>query len=250
VAQTFFVDEDVQRNARLDAVVTVADAKWLSDRLKDAPEAKNQIAFADVILLNKTDLVATADLTRVEERIRRMNSLAKIHRTQRAQIDVGKILNIKARDLNAPLAMPAAGEPDEAAHHHNGNQHDDEGEHNGHAHEDENGSHGQAEHSHYHDEKVRSFSIVEDRPLDLKKTETWISELVSSMGENIYRCKGILFIQGQPKRVVFQGVQMMFDATPDRFWKPDENRQSRMVFIGKELDEAKIRAGFVSCLAP
>jgi len=83
----------------------------------------------------------------------------------------------------------------------------------------------------------------------LKRTEAWISELVGSMGANIYRCKGILFIQGQPKRVVFQGVQMMFDATPERFWKPDEARQSRMVFIGKELDESKIRAGFESCLA-
>jgi len=96
---------------------------------------------------------------------------------------------------------------------------------------------------------VRSFSIVENRPLDLKRTEAWISELVGSMGANIYRCKGILCIQGQPKRVVFQGVQMMFDATPERFWRPDENRQSRMVFIGKELDEAKIRTGFESCLA-
>ena len=73
--------------------------------------------------------------------------------------------------------------------------------------------------------------------------------LVGSMGANIYRCKGILSIQGQPKRVVFQGVQMMFDATPERFWKPDEIRQSRMVFIGKELDESRIRAGFESCLA-
>ena len=114
--------------------------------------------------------------------------------------------------------------------------------------QDEHEVHGQAKHSHYHDEKVRSFSIVEDRPLDLKRTEAWISELVGSMGANIYRCKGILSIQGQPKRVVFQGVQMMFDATPERFWKPDENRQSRMVFIGKELGQAKIRAGFESCL--
>ena len=124
----------------------------------------------------------------------------------------------------------------------------DEHEHGEHAHEEDEG-HGQAPHGHYHDESVRSFSIVEDRPLDLKRTEAWISELVGSMGANIYRCKGILSIQGQPKRVVFQGVQMMFDATPERFWKPDEDRQSRMVFIGKELDESRIRAGFESCLA-
>jgi G3E family GTPase len=171
-----------------------------------------------------------------------MNALAKIHRTQRAQIDVGRILDIKARDLDAPFELPVTDEQDENEH----------GEH-GHAHEQDDGEehegHGPAKHIHYHDEKVRSFSIVEDRPLDLKRTEAWISELLSSMGADIYRCKGILFVQGQPKRVVFQGVQMMFDATPERFWKPDETRQSRMVFIGKELDEAKIRAGFESCLA-
>ncbi len=141
--------------------------------------------------------------------------------------------------MNAPFELPVASEQDENEH----------AEHVQAEECDEHEGHGQAEHSHSHDEMVRSFSIVEQRPLDLKRTEVWISELVGSMGANIYRCKGILCIQGQPKRVVFQGVQMMFDATPERFWKPDEKRQSRMVFIGKELDEAKIRAGFESCLA-
>ena len=239
VAQTFFLP-DLAKVLRLDAIVTVADARHLENEFIEAPEASAQIAFADVILLNKTDLVSSADLARVEGRIRSMNSLAKIHRTQRAQIEVGRILDIKARDLNAPFELPVADEQDENEHGEHGHEEHDEGEHEG---------HGQAKHSHYHDEKVRSFSIVEDRPLDLKRTEAWLSELVGSMGANIYRCKGILSIQGQPKRVVFQGVQMMFDATPERFWKPDENRQSRMVFIGKELDEAKIRAGFESCLA-
>jgi G3E family GTPase len=137
---------------------------------------------------------------------------------------------------------------------------DDEQEH-GHHHGQENHGHdGHGEpgepdhdekggHRHYHDEKVRSFSIVENRPLDLKKTEAWISEMLGSMGANLYRSKGILHIQGEPKRIVFQGVQMMFEAVPERFWRPDEKRQTRMVFIGKELDEARIRAGFESCLA-
>ena len=241
VAQTFFLP-DLTKVLRLDAIVTVADARHLEDELAQAPEASAQIAFADVILLNKTDLVSSADLARVEGRIRIMNSLARIHRTQRAQVDVGRILDIKARDLNAPFELPVAGEQGENEHGEHEHEHEeDEG--------DEHERHGQAQHSQYHDEKVRSFSIVEDRPLDLKRTEAWISELVGSLGANIYRCKGILFIQGQPKRVVFQGVQMMFDATPERFWKPDENRQSRMVFIGKELDEANIRAGLESCLA-
>jgi G3E family GTPase len=234
VAQTFLLP-DLTKVLRLDGIVTVADARHLEHELTEAPEASAQIAFADVILLNKTDLVSSADLARVEGRIRIMNALAKIHRTQRAQIDVGGILDIKARDLNAPFELPVAGEPEEHG------EHDHE--------EDRHEGHGQAAHSHYHDEKVRSFSIVDDRPLDLKKTEAWISDLVGSMGANIYRCKGILFIQGEPKRVVFQGVQMMFEATPERFWKPDEQRQSRLVFIGRELDEAKIRAGFESCRA-
>src|SRR5881394_2359890 len=231
VAQTFFLPE-LTPLLRLDGIVTVADARHLEDELTQTPEAGAQIAFADVILLNKTDLVLSADLARVEGRIRSMNPLARIHRTQRAQIDVGRILDIKARDLIASFELPVAGEQDES----------ELGEH-----EHEHEGQGQSEHSHYHDEKVRSFSIVEDRPLDLKRTEAWISELLGSVGANIYRCKGILFVQGQPKRVVFQGVQMMFDATPERFWEPDEKRQSQMVFIGKELDEAKIRAGFESC---
>ena len=242
VAQTFFLP-DLAKVLRLDGIVTVADARHLEHELTQTPEAGAQIAFADVILLNKTDLVSPADLARVEGRIRGMNPLARIHRTQRAQIDVGRILDIKARDLNTPLELPVAGEQDEHEHGERPHEHEHEEDVG-----DEHEGHGRSKDSHYHDEKVRSFSIVEDRALDLKKTEAWISELLGSVGANIYRCKGILFVQGQPKRVVFQGVQMMFDATPERFWEPDEKRQSRMVFIGQELDETKIRAGFESCL--
>jgi G3E family GTPase len=231
VAQTFFLP-DLTKSLRLDGIVTVADAKHLEGELNDAPEASAQIAFADVVLLNKTDLVSAADAKRVEARIRKINSLAKIHRTEKSQIEAARILDIKARELNTPLELPGSGE------------HEDH-DHGGHPHEHE----GHGEHTHYHDEKVRSFCVVEDRPLDLKKTESWISELLGTTGADIYRSKGILHIQGQPKRVVFQGVQMMFDATPDRFWKPEEKRQSRMVFIGRELDEAGIRAGFESCVA-
>ena len=105
VAQTFFVDEDVQNNARLDAVVTVADAKWLSDRLKDAPEAKNQIAFADVIVLNKTDLVSKAELAEVEARIRAINPYAKLHRTERCQVALADVLERGAFDLDRILEI-------------------------------------------------------------------------------------------------------------------------------------------------
>src|SRR6202051_1919544 len=134
VAQTFFVDEDVQKNARLDAVVTVADAKWLSDRLKDPPEAKNQIAFADVIVLNKTDLVSRAELAEVEARIRAINPYAKLHRTERCQVALADVLDRNAFDLDRILDI----EPDfldAGDDHHHDHDHD---HHHGHDHHDHN----------------------------------------------------------------------------------------------------------------
>ena len=241
IAYTFLMPE-LKAKLRLDAIVTVADAKHLEKELMDAPEATPQIAFADVILLNKTDLVSSADVARVEARIRRMNPLAKIHRTQNSQIDVKEIFDLKARELNAPLDLPTPAKPSdklsltavEESHEH--------------AHEHDHHDHAEA-HEHHHDESVSSFYFCEERPLDLQKTEAWLSELLNTHGGDIYRSKGILHIQGQPKRVVFQGVQMTFDAQPDRFWNAGEKRQSQLVFIGKDLDEAMIKAGFAACLA-
>ena len=234
VAQTFYLP-DLRKVLRLDGIVTVVDARHIEKELAEAPEASAQLAFADVVLLNKTDLVSSEDASRIESRIRRMNAIAKIHRTQRTRIEVGRILNVKARELGAPLGLPDKnGRHEDQDHNHDHHDHDEE-----HDHDD----------GHQHFESVRSFCIVEERPLDLKKTEAWISELLGSVGANIYRSKGILHVKGQPKRVVFQGVQMMFDAEPDRFWNSNEKRRTQMVFIGRELDEAKIRAGFEGCLA-
>ena len=106
------------------------------------------------------------------------------------------------------------------------------------------------EHHHHHDEDVTSFYLCDERPLELKKVEAWLSDVIRELGANIYRSKGILHIKGQAKRVVFQGVQMIFDARPDRLWNVGEKRQSQLVFIGKELNEAKLRAGFESCVVP
>jgi G3E family GTPase len=218
VVGTFKTTELAER-LRLDSIVTVADAKHLEKELGEAPEAKAQIGFADVILLNKTDLVTAADLERIEGRIRKMNPLAKIRRTERSQVPVAELLDIKAHALQNALRLP-----------------DDHHKHHGHAHG-------------HHDEHVRSFFIVDDRPLELRKLEAWLTDIIQTMGPQIYRAKGILHISGQPKRVVFQGVQMLFDAAPDRFWNVGEKRQNQLVFIGKDLDEAAIRAGFANCIA-
>jgi G3E family GTPase len=253
IAHTFMMPELANR-LRLDAIVTVADARHLEGTLDRAPEAKPQIAFADVILLNKTDLVSAADLDRVEKRIHRINSLAKVYRTQNSVIDLAKILDVKARELNAPLEI-AQTEPE------HGHDHDHEPEcapdcdhdheHHHHDHDHGHGGHGHSheEPEHHHDESVRSIYFSDDRPLDLKKTEAWLSELLAKHGEDIYRSKGIFYIKGQAKRVVFQGVQMMFDARPDRLWNPGEKKASQLVFIGKDLDEAGLKAGFSACAA-
>src|SRR5439155_16277044 len=119
VAQTFFVDEAAGRNTKLDAVVTVADAKWLKDRLRDAPEAKNQIAFADVILVNKTDLVTPEELRELELRVRAINPYARLHRTERCSLPLAEVLERNAFDLERILDLePAFLEADEAHDHH------------------------------------------------------------------------------------------------------------------------------------
>lgn len=245
IAHTFMMP-DLADHVKLDGIVTVVDARHVESVLDTTPEAQPQVAFADVILLNKTDLVAPADLERIEHRLRHMNNLAKIHRTQRSSVDVGLILGLGARDLTAPLEVQE--EPAEHAHDHDHDCHDPECDHEAHDHSHSHGP-GEHDHGHRHDDAVSSFCIVEERPLDLKKTESWLSRLLGEKGEQIYRSKGILNIQGVPKRVVFQGVQMLFDVAPDRFWHTGEKRETRFVFIGKDLDEAAIRREFETCVA-
>jgi len=253
VAQTFFVDENVGRKTRLDAVVTVADAKWLNDRLKDAPEAKNQIAFADVILINKTDLVSRDELSEVEARIRGINPYARVHKTERARIPLNEVLGRNAFDLDRILDL----EPEflETGEHHHSHDHD-HGHAHGHDHDhghDHHGEQGQG-HSHgglkhYHDEEMQSISISSDKPLNPDKFFPWVQQLVQEDGPSILRCKGIIAFKDDDERFVLQGVHMILDGDHQRPWKDGEKRQSRMVFIGRNLPEDKIRQGFESCIA-
>ena len=238
VAQTFFVDENVGRKAKLDAVVTVADAKWLRERLKDAPEAKNQIAFADVILLNKTDLVEPADLREVEGRIRGINPYARVHKTERCAIALPEVLGRNAFDLGRILEIEPQFLGDGGDHHHHEHDHD------GHAHRHDGGSL-----KHYHDEEMQSLSLRTEQPLDADKFFPWVQDLVQKEGPNILRCKGILSFKNDDERFAFQGVHMMLDGDHQRPWGEGEKRESRLVFIGRNLPREKIEAGFQGCLA-
>jgi G3E family GTPase len=256
VAQTFFVDEDVQKNARLDAVVTVADAKWLSARLKDAPEAKNQIAFADVIVLNKTDLVSKAELNEVEARIRAINPYAKVHHTQRCAVPLPEVLGRNAFDLSRVLDLEPHFLEAEDEHGHDGHDHGHGYDHDDHDHDEDHdhghgNGHGHHHHhglKHYHDEDMQSVSLSSERALDPDKFFPWIQGLVAQEGQKILRCKGILAFKNDPDRFVMQGVHMILDGDHQRPWTTDEKRISRMIFIGRELPVDLIQKGFDGCV--
>jgi G3E family GTPase len=252
VAQTFFVDEHVGERTKLDAVVTVADAKWLLARLKDAPEAKNQIAFADVIILNKTDLVSADELAEVEGRIRAINPYATLHRANRCDVPLDAVIGRNAFDLDRILDIePAFLEHDQHTHddHHHDHGHDHhhhaDGPHaHGHGH-----AHGNGGLKHYHDEDMQSISLRTAQPLDPDKFFPWIQNLVATEGQNILRSKGILAFRDDPQRFVMQGVHMILDGDHQRPWKDNETRDSRLVFIGRDLREADIKRGFEACVA-
>ena len=243
VAQTFFIDENVGRRTKLDAVVTVADAKWLNERLKDAPEAKNQIAFADVILINKTDLVSPEELSEVEARIRGINPYAKVHKAEHAKVPLNAVLGRNAFDLDRILDLEPeflGSENGDHHHHHREHEHGDDAQDHAHAH---------GGLKHYHDEEMQSISLHTDRPLDPDKFFPWVQDLVQKEGPNILRCKGILAFKDDDERFVFQGVHMILDGDHQRPWKTDEKRESRIIFIGRNLPGKMISEGFESCIA-
>ncbi len=254
VAQTFFVDADVKDAARLDAVVTLADAKFLLERLKDAPEAKNQIAFADVVILNKADLVAPAELLEVEARIRGINPYAEIHRAVKAAVPLAAVLERNAFDLSRIMEIEpdflSAGEAHDDHHHDHDHAcgpdcgHDHPHHDHDHHHHDHAQGRGGAVLKAYHDEDMQSVSIRHDGDVDPERFVPWLEELTQRDGPDILRCKGIVSFKNEPRRFVFQGVHMILDGDLQRAWREDEKRSSRLVFIGRKLKEAEIREGF------
>jgi G3E family GTPase len=249
VAQTFFVDDDVRAKAQLDSVTTVVDAKHLPLRLADSHEAVEQIAFADQIILNKTDLVSTDELAAVEAQIRRINPLAPIHRAQRSNVPLEAVLGRGGFDLERITALdpeflnPAHSEP--------GHVHDESCDHHDHDHHHDHGHHHDHDHAHDHvaEAGIRGVSLTLDRPLNGTRVTRWLNDLLQEQGPDILRAKGILDVAGEDRRLVFQAVHMILEGDFQRDWRADEPRFSRMVFIGRNLDEAKLREGFESCAA-
>ena len=232
VAQTFFMDEDVRSKTELDAVVALVDAKHLPLRLKDSKEAEDQIAFADVIVLNKTDLVSPDELATVEGLVRAINPTARIHRTTRSEVDLSAVLDRGAFDLKRALESDPhfldAGDGHDHDHH--------DGDHHDHA------------PAAIHDVSVRSISLRAGE-MDPKKFFPWIEKITQAEGPNILRLKGIIALKGDEDRYVVQGVHMIIEGDHQRPWKDGEKRESRLVFIGRDLDAERLKRTFEACQA-
>ena len=243
VAQTFFMGEEVREATTLDAIVTVVDARHFPMQIRDCPEAEDQIAFADVVLVNKADLVSAGELAAVEAAVRAINPYAEMHRTQRSEIALERILNRGAFDLQRALEH----DPDFLHHDHAHGPHCAPGcDHEHHDHEHAHG-HAHAAPSPIHDRTVHSVSL-QTGEIDGDRFFPWIHALTQAEGANILRMKGILALRGEDRRYVIQGVHMIVEGERQRPWKPDEVRRSRLVFIGRNLQDERLRAGLQACL--
>ena len=217
VAQTFFVDADVAEKTRLDAVVTLVDARHMESQLNDSHEAAEQIAFADLVLLNKIDLVDADSLKRVEARIKAINPYARIVNSDHCEVPLDIVLGQNAFDLSRVLEMEPGFLKEDLAHE--------------------------------HDDDVTSISLEANRPLDVAKFQSWFGRLLQEKGQDILRSKGILDIAGESERYVIQGVHMLMEGDFLGQWPDGQPRLSRLVFIGRGLDDMELEQGFASCQA-
>jgi len=262
VTQTFFVDEDVGRNYRIDAVITVVDAKHGHATLDQQPEAQNQVGFADRILLSKTDLVDPEEVRSLRERLVRMNPRAPIRDVHMGQIAVREILDIGGFNLDAVLEIDpdflADDHPDAVRARGNGRHsaveqhlHDDQDSceacAHGHEHEHHDG-HERHHRHHVHDDAIQAFVFESERPFDAHRLEEMMSALVQVYGPDMLRYKGVLFVRGSGRRLILQGVHMMMGVEPGRSWERRDTPSSKMVFIGRNLPREIFLQGLESCL--
>jgi G3E family GTPase len=210
VVQSFFIDDRIKSEYQLNGVVTVVDAKHIFQQLGNSPEAKEQIAFADMVLLNKIDLINPEDLPELEFKLRNLNGAARICQTRNSDVDIGTVLDLRSLDVEVRAE-----------------KHD---------------------HNHSHTDDIETVAITTAGDLDGLKLSHWFRELLAEFGERVMRMKGILNLRKDPDQFVFQGVHMLFEGRPGRAWSDDEKRLNRLVFIGRNLDKEKITQGFMSCM--
>ncbi len=218
VAQTFFVDEDVKKATKLDSIVTVVDAKHLAARLEDSKEAEEQIAFADLLVLNKMDLVGEEEAAAVERKIRGINPYAQVIRATKSDVPITEVIGRDSFSLERILER----EPEFLS----------------------------GEDEHDHDSEVNSVSFEVSRPVDPEKFNQWMTDLLAAKGQDLLRTKGILAYPNEDRRFAFQAVHMIADGDYIGPWKEGDPRRSKIVFIGRDLNRPALRRGFEACQVP
>jgi G3E family GTPase len=216
VASTFFAADEVKAGIRLDAFVTVVDAVNLEKNLEQSHEAMEQVAFSDIVLINKMDLVSAEQMAAIERRVRAINAMARIYHTTNSEIGLASILDVNAFDLVQKLEVDPAFLDDH-------------------------------EHEHEHDAAIGSFVLEESRPIDVKRLMTWMNKVAQEQGDELYRTKGIFYADGFAERLVFQSVRMLTSLRRDRPWAKDETRMTQFVIIGKNLDRQAFADGLSAC---
>jgi G3E family GTPase len=248
VCQTFFMDDDVAEYYRLDAVITVVDAKHGMQTLDDQGEAQKQVGFADRILVSKRDLVDDAQYDALRSRLVRMNPRAPISPVNFGEVDVTSIIDISGFNLNSVLEIDpeflAVEHPDAA--HGSGHDHDHHGEHCDHPSHQHDHAHG---HGHHHDDSIGSFVFRSTKPFDPARLEEFLGGVTQIYGADLLRYKGVLYMKGMNRRILFQGVHMMMGAEPGKPWAASEKRSTKMVFIGRKLPREIFTRGLEQCLA-
>ncbi|MEO6983879.1 MAG: GTP-binding protein [Paralcaligenes sp.] len=253
VCQTFFMDDEIADYYRLDAVITVVDAKHGMETLDKQEESQKQVGFADRILISKKDLVNEIDYQALRTRLMHINPRASIESVNFGQTDLKAIIDVSGFNLNSILDI----DPDFLAEEHPDAAHDHEDEpgheHHDHDHEgacDDHCAHQHQDHHHsHHDDAIGAFVFRSNKAFNPERLEEFLSGIVQVYGPDLLRYKGILYLKGINRRMLFQGVHMMMGAEPGKPWMSSEKPSTKMVFIGHKLPEEIFTRGLEQCLA-
>lgn len=244
VAQTFFMDDEIAEAYLLDAIVTLVDAKHAAQQLNDRVEAQRQVGFADQIFISKADLVSPRELEALQHRLKHMNPRAPQRVVHFGEVPIKEVFDLRGFNLNAKLDIDpdflAADEHDHAHHEHDHDHHGAHCDHPSHRH-----GHG---HHHHHDDDVKSFVFRAERPFDPAKLEDFLGAIVNIYGPRMLRYKGVLWMKGTERKVIFQGVHQLMGSDLGPGWKEGEPRTSKLVFIGIDLPRDILLQGLEQCL--
>ena len=234
VAQTFFMDDEIAESYLLDSVLTLVDAVHAEEQLNTRQEARRQIGFADQIFISKADLVEPAVIAALSHRIKHMNPRAPQQQAHFGEVSLAKVFDLRGFNLNAKLEIDPDFLTAEAAHEHHDHAHDEHCDH---------------PHHHAHDDDVKSFVFRSDRPFNPTKLEDFLGAIVQVYGPKMLRYKGVLYMKGTDKKVIFQGVHQLMGSDLGPKWLPGEKKGSKMVFIGIDLPKEILLQGMEGCLA-